>query len=118
MGPLLRWPLLPILLIGIANIAVWYGFAFSGLSWQWSLTFLVNLAWLAGWYTREKLWGTVIVLLIPTMFIGGEQHGQPWQWLVYSFGYFVQNMAPIILAYFAVFGIGRLTKAKLVQRLD
>jgi hypothetical protein len=121
MGAWLRWPLLPVTLIGIANVPAWYGLAFWGLDWRWALTLPIGLAFMAGWYTQEKMWGTLLVMLAPTMFIGSERHGRPWQWLVFGFAnpillaYFVQNMTPLILAYCAVIGIGRVARIKFIQ---
>jgi len=118
---LLRWPLLPITLIGIANVEAWYAYSFWGLNWRWSLFLLVGLAFIAGWYTREKLWGTVLVMLVPTMFVGGDYHGHPWQWLVFSFvnplilGYFLQNMTPIVVGYWVLVSVGVFTRAKLAR---
>jgi hypothetical protein len=112
MNRLLRWPVLPILLIGIVNIPAWYAWAFWGLDRRWSLMALVGLGFVAGWFTQEKLWATIVVLLVPTMFLGGEYHGQPWQWLVYGLlnpfrlAYFAQNMGPVVVAYVAVVGVG------------
>jgi hypothetical protein len=117
MGTLLRWPFLPVLLIGIANIPVWCAVnAFWGVD-RWSLMLLMGLAFMAGWYTQEKLWGTALVMLAPTMFIGGAYHGHPWLWLMYGrYAYFVQSMTPFIIGYCVIIGIGRLVRTRLVQR--
>jgi hypothetical protein len=92
----LRWPLLPLLIIGIVNIAPWYGYVFYGVDRRIALPVIVALAFAAGWFTHEKLWGTVVIMLAATMFLGGPRHGHPWQWLIYGFMY------PVMLAYFAL----------------
>jgi hypothetical protein len=106
-----RWPSLSVTLIGIGNITVWVAYSFRGLHWLWSLTLLIVLAFAAGWYSRAKLWGIVLIMLAPTMFVGGEYHGHPWQWLVYGqYAFFAQNMAPFIVGYCVVVGIGKLAR--------
>jgi hypothetical protein len=48
-----------------------------------------------------------------TMFIGGEYHGHPWQWLVYGqYAYYMQNMFPILLGYGLTISIGRLAGSR------
>jgi hypothetical protein len=75
-GTIVRWPLLSILVIGLLNIPAWYGLSFWGLDWRLAVPILIGLAFTAGWYTQEKAWGTMIALLAPVMFIGGERHGR------------------------------------------
>jgi hypothetical protein len=105
------------MLIGIANTPAWYVVnEFWGLD-RWSLMILMGLAFMAGWYTQEKFWGSVLVMLAPTMFVGGAYHGHPWQWLMNGqYGYFVQSMTPLIVGYCAIIGIGRLVRTRFVKR--
>jgi hypothetical protein len=105
MRSVFRHPLLGVFLIGCVNIPVWYGFTFWGMDWRPSVLALIGLAFLSGWCTRYKAWGTLLVMLAPTMFVGSERHGRPWMWLAYGFLhpllwiYFLTNMVTIICVY-------------------
>jgi len=122
MRSLLRHPLSGVFLLGCVSIPVWYGFAFWGGDWRGAVPVLIVLAFLSGWYTRDKAWGTLLVMLAPTMFLGSERHGRPWMWLAYGFRipllwiYFLENMDLIIVSYCVLIGIGRLTNTAYRKR--
>ena len=117
---LLRWQLLPILLIGLANIPLWYGFAYWGQNPWLSVVGLLVLALVAGWFATRMVWGVVLAMLPPIMFVGGEHHGYPWQWLIVGVRYpplliyFLMNMTPIISGYVVLISLGRYARFKLL----
>ena len=65
----LRWPLLPVLLIGVANILAWHAVNAYWVCWS-GADVAIGIALVAGWYARENFWGVVLLMLVPTMFIG------------------------------------------------
>lgn len=89
-----RWPLLPVLIIGLLNIPAWYGFAYWGLNRWLGVTSLLVLALCAGWFATEKPWGIVLAMMAPTMFVGDGHHGYPWQHLIFGLRF------PPLLLYF------------------
>lgn len=110
------------LLVGMANIPLWYGFAFWGLNpWLFVIGLLV-LALAAGWFATQMIWGVVVAMLPPIMFVGGQHHGYPWQWLIFGVRYpplliyFLMNVAPIIGGYVALTSLGRYARFKLLPR--
>ena len=79
---------------------------------------LIVLALTAGFFTAEKTWAVVVVLLLPVMFVGSDRHGRPWDWLVGSLIfpplliYFLMNMGPVIVAYAVVVSIGQFIRRR------
>jgi hypothetical protein len=116
MGVWSRQRFLPVLLIGAASIPVWYGENEFWGSNSWCAALLSGLIFISGWCTREKVWVTFLVMMSPTMFIGGAYHGHPWQWLLNGLRtpalprYFAQNMTLLTVACLALISIGRLAR--------
>jgi hypothetical protein len=110
------WPLLPLLLIGLINVLVCYWTAYWGLDCRIGFAALTVLAFAAGWVTPEKLWGAVLALLVPVMFLASQ--GRPWQLpiglIVYPFLliHFVLNIGPIVAAYALAISIGHWTRRR------
>lgn len=122
MAKALRWPLLPLLSIGLMQIALCRDVQLGRGNPAVVLAATAALAVVAGLTIPTKPWIAVVVLIIPVMFLGGSYHGRPIDCLLGSVVFppllirFVTDMTPVIAVYGALVWIGYSMRRRILKR--